>query len=384
MRNMTSGQGLEPEQVWEDPDVAASPFGTDPATASIGFTAGQPAGSASPLTWAQAQYARLALDLSAGRNLETPDIVTDRYVGHGMPGTLPLTVTSPTAGASIDSLDRGRHRDAPRPVRTSTPKAVGASGGTAAIAATTADGSGNWSLSLPTGFGSTTITVTATLHRATGYSQLSIVNVALPGTTVLDVTDPAGDDNGPGTYQYPTSGDFMPGAFDLTRLAVSEDGTNVYIQVTLRNLVPTFGNTFGAQLLDVYVRNPTASSFSTAAPFTSLNYTIAPADAWSQRLEAQGFASPVWVTASGASPGGTPQFVADGTSKTATLIVPQSDVRDGHLGLGVHGRAHRAGRLQPRSGAGIRLDASGVRVRRLRRGRHETRSAPSIRAPSPR
>ena len=95
MRNMTSGQGLEPEQVWEDPNVAPSPFGTDPSTASIGFVNGQPAGSASPLTWAQASYARLALDLSAGRNLETPDIVTDRYVTHGMPGQLPLTVTSP-------------------------------------------------------------------------------------------------------------------------------------------------------------------------------------------------------------------------------------------------------------------------------------------------
>ena len=97
MRNMTSGQGLEPEQVWEDPNVDPSPFGTDPSTASIGFMNGQPAGSASPLTWAQASYARLALDLSAGRNLETPDIVTDRYVTHGMPGQLPLTVTSPAS-----------------------------------------------------------------------------------------------------------------------------------------------------------------------------------------------------------------------------------------------------------------------------------------------
>ena len=50
MRKMTSGQGLEPEQVWEDPALPASPYGTDPATASIGFTPGQPAGSASPLT----------------------------------------------------------------------------------------------------------------------------------------------------------------------------------------------------------------------------------------------------------------------------------------------------------------------------------------------
>ncbi len=103
MRNMTSGQGLEPEQVWEDPDLPASAFGSDPATASIGFTDGKPAGSASPLTWAQAAYARLALDLSAGRDLETPRIVSNRYVRHGMPGSLPVTITSPSNGAQIDT-----------------------------------------------------------------------------------------------------------------------------------------------------------------------------------------------------------------------------------------------------------------------------------------
>ena len=97
------GQGLEPEQAWEDPDLAASPYGTDPTTASIGFTDGGAAGSASPLTWAQAQYARLAIDLSAGRNVETPRIVTDRYVTNGMPGSLPVTITSPTAGANVTS-----------------------------------------------------------------------------------------------------------------------------------------------------------------------------------------------------------------------------------------------------------------------------------------
>ncbi|MGH2885776.1 MAG: glycoside hydrolase family 15 protein, partial [Solirubrobacteraceae bacterium] len=103
MRNMTSGQGLEPEQAWEDPDLAASPFGTDPTVASIGFVNGQPAGSASPLTWAQSQYARLALALSAGRDLETPGIVTHRYVTHGPPGSLPVTITSPSNHEIIDS-----------------------------------------------------------------------------------------------------------------------------------------------------------------------------------------------------------------------------------------------------------------------------------------
>ncbi len=102
MRNMTSGQGLEPEQAWEDPPVPASPFGAAPDKASIGFAPGHPAGSASPLTWAQAQYARLTLALSAGRNLETPSITTRRYVSHGMPGSLPLSVTSPASGATVN------------------------------------------------------------------------------------------------------------------------------------------------------------------------------------------------------------------------------------------------------------------------------------------
>src|SRR6185312_11865557 len=95
MRNMTSGQGLEPEQAWEDPDFGPTQPPVDPTTDSIGFVTGKPAGSASPLTWAQSEYARLALAISTGRNLETPGIVTHRYVRHGMPGTLPLTVTSP-------------------------------------------------------------------------------------------------------------------------------------------------------------------------------------------------------------------------------------------------------------------------------------------------
>jgi glucoamylase len=322
MRKMTSGQGLEPEQVWEDPTVAPSPFGTDPSTASIGFVNGQPAGSASPLTWAQASYARLALDLSAGRNLETPDIVTDRYVTHGMPGQLPLSVTSPANDESIDS-------STVTVTGTTTPRAhvvaegVGANGGAAAISAATADPkTGDWTLTLPTGFGSTTITVTATLHRSTAYSQLAVINVKLPGTTVLDVSDPSGDDNGPGTYQYPTSSNFTAGSFDITNFAVSQDGTNVYIQTTLRTLVPTFGSTFGAQLLDIYVHATGAASTSTASAYPgNMNYTIA--SPWSERLEAQGFASPVWVNAAGDSLG-TAQFVTDTPSATATLILPES------------------------------------------------------------
>ena len=46
MMSMARGVGLIPEQAWELPDLPASPFGTDPTQASIGFQNGKPAGSA--------------------------------------------------------------------------------------------------------------------------------------------------------------------------------------------------------------------------------------------------------------------------------------------------------------------------------------------------
>jgi glucoamylase len=327
MLNMTSGQGLEPEQVWEDPDLPASPFGSDPATASIGFTNGKPVGSASPLTWAQATVARLTLDLGAGRSLETPGIVSDRYVAHGMPGALPLTITSPAPGSSVTTQSiTVTGTTAPHALVDA--EAETSAGGTAASASTIADGSGHWSLSLtPATFGSPIITVSATRGNSTGYAQVSVSDVTLPGTSVLTAADPAGDDNGPGTYQYPTDSAFAPGAFDLTNLQVNETATNVYIQTTLRNLVNTFGNDFGAQMLDIYVRDPSAAATSTAAAFPQRDYTIAPADAWSERIEAQGFGAVVWVNSAGTAVGSA-QLVTDITSHTATLVLPRAAFGD--------------------------------------------------------
>ena len=144
------------------------------------------------------------------------------------------------------------------------------------------------------------------------------------GTTVLSVTDPTGDDNGPGTYQYPTSSSYSAGSWDLTGFQVITAGSEVYLRTSLANLVPTFGSVDGAQLLDIYVHNPSATGTSTAAAFPTRNYTIAPADAWSERLEVQGFASPVWVNASGgrSAPRPWPRRL---TGKTITIALPEAE-----------------------------------------------------------
>jgi glucoamylase len=229
-------------------------------------------------------------------------------------------VTSPAGGARIDtSTVTVAGTTAPGAVVTI--EAWNSFSLPAAIVSTKADQSGNWSVPIPVSFGSTTITATSALHRATGYAQLSVSNAMLPGTTVLSVSDPTGDDNGPGTYQYPTDPSFQPGAFDLTGMTINEDANNVYLQVGIRNLAPTFGAAFGAQLLDFYIRNPSATTFSSAAAYTSRNYTIA--SPWSERIEAQGFAPVVWVDASGKSLG-TGQLIVDQTGNTATVVVPRA------------------------------------------------------------
>jgi glucoamylase len=98
-QRMAWGIGTVPEQVWEDPDVPASPYGSNPPTASIGFRDGAAAGSADPLIWAQAQYVRLVLDLAAGRLVDQPAITRARYVTRGAPTAMPLIfrVTAPGA-----------------------------------------------------------------------------------------------------------------------------------------------------------------------------------------------------------------------------------------------------------------------------------------------
>jgi glucoamylase len=254
--------------------------------------------------------------------VDTPAITTARYVTGGPPGSLPVTITAPANGSTLAVTSTTVTGKTAAGAAVSVASADTTTGAPASVTSTTAAADGSYSASVPVGFGSNAITVTATAAGSTGYAQVSVTNEG-GGSTVLDVTDPSGDDNGPGTYQYPTSGDFHPGAFDLTRFQVLSDGTTAYLRATLANLDPTFGQTDGAQLLDVYVHVPGATSTSTSAPFPSRNYSIAPSGAWSQRVEVQGFVPPQWVNADGDS-SGTASALAVQADKTITVALPEA------------------------------------------------------------
>ena len=298
MRATASGVGLIPEQAWELDPIAASPYGTDPTIASIGFQPGKAAGSASPLTWSAASFVRLTADLAAKRNVVLPAATHDRYVANSQ-GTTPLTVTAPADESSVTAS----------PVTVTGTTTAGNTVYVAAtntdadtattIASTVAGPDGSFSIDVEVTGGTNVLNIVAVSPSGgTAQEQRTILFDFVPGTLILDVADPDGDDNGPGNYAYPTSDNFHDGAFDIQRFQVYDDGADVVFRLQTRDLNETFGSALGAQLVDVYVHVPGATTTSTAAANASRNFQIEPADAWSRLIQVQGFGQR-YVDASG-------------------------------------------------------------------------------------
>ncbi|SMD20774.1 Glycosyl hydrolases family 15 [Kibdelosporangium aridum] len=315
MRAQASGVGMIPEQIWENPPVPKSPYGSDPATASIGFTPGQSVGSASPLTWAQAQAVRLTQSISAGRLVEQPAEVRARYIEHGAPRNIPISLQAPDLVSTPTVTVTGT---APAGTRIDVSATATDAGGATTVVTTRSNGT--FTAELPAQLGTNVITAAASEGRDTGYAQRNVGSDFVSGTVLLNVTDPDNDDNGPGTYAYPAAGDFHPGAFDIQQFQVIDSGERVILRTKLRNLTPTFGSPLGAQLLTIYARDPAVPATSTKAPYPTRNYEV---DPWNRMIEVQGFAEPVFVDANGV-PLGDASVQASETARFITISVAKS------------------------------------------------------------
>ena len=323
MLGMGSGVGLIPEQAWELPDLARSPFGTDPTQASIGFENGEPAGSASALTWSAGQFVRLMLDVSAGRVLDRPRYTRRRYVERTQQET-ELTVTSPADNSAVGDTVQVEGTSAPGNAITVAATNVDANSRTT-LHPTTAAPDGSFQIAVPLTGGTSVLNIVATSPAgATAREVRTVVFDFVPGTLIFEASDPDGDDNGPGNYAYPTSADFKPGAFDIQQFQVFDSGDEIVFRLRTRDLTPTFGSPLGAQLVDVYVHVPGAAQTSTAASFPQRNYEIAPGGAWSRLIEVQGFGQR-YVDAAGATLG-TVSIRGNAISRYITFSVPEASL----------------------------------------------------------
>ena len=322
MAQFSSGVGLIAEQSWEFPDLAASPFGTDPTLASIGFVNGKPAGSASPLVWSAGSFVRLAADLRAHRLVDQPANTVGRYIDNTQ-GQTTLTVTEPAdlsavAGSPLTvsgTTEPGNQVDI---LVTNTDANMAASS-----ASTIAAADGSFTADLPITGGVQVVSVAATNAAGdTAHATRTVVFDFVPGAVLLDLADPDNDDNGPGNYAYPTSDNFHDGAFDMQRFQVFDDGTNIIFRVQNRDQSPTFGSPLGAQLIDLYVHDPTAVATSTAASNSTRNFQIAPEAAWSKMIQVQGFGQR-FIDAGGTTIG-TVNIRANALSRFITFSVPKA------------------------------------------------------------
>jgi glucan 1,4-alpha-glucosidase len=321
MRNMSSGVGLIAEQAWDLPDLAPSPFGTDPTIASIGFRNGKPDGSASALTWSAGQFVRLTLDTAAGSILDRPRYTVDRYIRHAQ-GQTALSVTAPAdnilVGNSVTVTGTTTPGNSVIVAATNTDTDFSTSLHTATVAS-----DGSFSVTIPLAGGTYVLNTAATSPSgATARVARTAPFDQPPGTQVAAFDDPDNDDDGPGNYAYPTDAAFHPGAFDIEHFAVYDAGPSVVFQLRTRDLTPTFGSPLGAQLVDVYVHVPGASATSTAASFPERRYAIAPAGAWSRLIEVQGFGQR-FVDADGSTLG-TIGVRGNAISRNITFAVPKA------------------------------------------------------------
>jgi glucoamylase len=325
MANTASGVGLIPEQAWEDPDLPASPYGTQPPEcASIGFTDGKAAGSASPLTWSEAQFVRLSADIRARAVTERPVDTTARYIDHTQQ-SIPLTLTAPANNSAVGGTTTVTGTTAPNAkvnvdtVNVDIDQSV-------TTASTTAASDGSFSVPVTTVPGTDVISVAATAPTgATGFAQATVLNDFVPGTLVFSAVDPTGDDNGPGTYAYPTDSAFHAGAYDLQQFQVYDSGADtVTFRVQTADLSATFGSPLGAQLVDVYIHDPTGGPTSTAASFAGRHYTIDSGSAWNRLIEVQGFGQR-FIDAAGNTVGSV-LIRANSISRYITFSVSKADL----------------------------------------------------------
>lgn len=103
----------------------------------------------------------------------------------------------------------------------------------------------------------------------------------------FEISDPTGDDDGPGTYVYPTDAVYKQGAFDLTELEVVPSGDQVEIRVSVRSRIEDpwdsaawGGNGFSVQMAFVHVDTDRVKGSGVTQGLPGTNVRFAEDEAW--------------------------------------------------------------------------------------------------------
>lgn len=110
--------------------------------------------------------------------------------------------------------------------------------------------------------------------------------------TILEVTDPEGDDYGPGTYTYPTNIVFEKQVFDLKSFTVAYDEKNMIFKFAFYGPIPNpWGspNNLAIQTLDVYVDTDPGAGTGARLLLPGRNAALTAGHGWDVALWAEGW-----------------------------------------------------------------------------------------------
>ena len=194
---------------------------------------------------------------------------------------------------------------------------------------------GAFSYDAPLSLGTNTITVVAEgSDGGTSTVQRTVTSTNF-GDEIGTISDPQGDDNGPGTYVYPTNDAFNDGAFDLTKVGIYDDGTSYNFVTTiggdLRN--PWGGNQISVQRMDFYINTGGAGTGPVDA-LPGTNATLA--SPYTFVVTGSGFATPVVRDAGGTVIANASLLAIPGTRQVA-VSVPKTAFGSADLAAATYG-----------------------------------------------
>lgn len=107
------------------------------------------------------------------------------------------------------------------------------------------------------------------------------------GGNAIVLSDPTGDDNGPGTYTYPTGAEYKAGAFDLTEFQVVPMGDTVEFRVSVASRIEDpwdsrawGGNGFSVQMAIIHLDTDHLAGSGVVEGLPGTNVRFRPEEAW--------------------------------------------------------------------------------------------------------
>jgi hypothetical protein len=106
----------------------------------------------------------------------------------------------------------------------------------------------------------------------------------------MTLTDPAGDDYGPGDYVYPYDAVFTPGSFDITRFSAFDQGSDIKFEIEVEGeLADPWGSGagFSLQSIDIYIDKDGVEGSGATWALERRNVSFSASSAWEYMIWCQ-------------------------------------------------------------------------------------------------